>query len=186
MLNDGTAAQEYRNHEASREHVELAYERIMSQSFLSRQKKGFRAGRGKRGERVKYEIPPTFVEKVKDLFDASVTMATFARDMVAFVVFGAWSAGSFPLNNAPTILLSIWVTFRTVQKRTLRNPDGPYFANSPVFGAVLLTVVCMFISYVVSGAIAGVLPWHELGWPAMRVGPFFFGLLMGPLNIYLK
>jgi hypothetical protein len=178
--------QEYRSHEASREHVELAYEKIVSQSFRARQKKGYRASRGKRGERVKYEIPPTRLERLTGLVDPSVTLSSGLRDIVFFLVIGVWMSFVYPLHAAPTMLLFGYAVFRTTSKRLIRNPDGPYFGNSAVFGAVLLTVICMLIAFGLGGCIAGALQASGVSSAATQIGPFLNAVFLGVLNIFLK
>ena len=166
--------------------MELAYEKIVSQSFRARQKKGFRPGRSKRGERVKYEIPPSRLQKMKQIFDPSVTLASGARDMAMFVVIALWLAIAQPLTGAPMLLLFGYSVFRLVKKRKLRTPDGPWFGNSPVFGAVFQTIGCMAFAYFCGVSIANVVPWYEFGILTEQAKFFCFAVLCGPLNMFLK
>ena len=180
--------QEYAEHEKSREHVELAYERIVSSSFRARQKKGYRPGRGKRGERSSYEVPPTLLQKlITRRIDRGNTLATIARDMAVWVVLGVWLAASHPFEGAPNILCGGFAIFRLTKKRTLRNPDGPWFGNSPVFGALFQTAICWVLALAfISTPIARYLPWHELGLIDVRVQKFVFAVSLGLFNIFLR
>lgn len=178
--------QEYREHEASREHVELAYERIVNESFKARQRKGYRPGRGKRGEREAYELPPTILERFTGMLDKGVTAADAAKDMVVYIALALWAGFAYPLNAAPTMLLFVYAVFRTTKKRTRRKPDGPYFGGSAVFGAVLANLVFMFLAFSTAGVIANALPWWRIDLTTPQVAIFFSSVLTGPLNIWFR
>jgi hypothetical protein len=178
--------QEYREHEASREKVELAYERIVNESFRMRKRKGYRPSRGKRGEKVAFELPPTWSERVLDLVDKGVTAADAARDMLIFTALGVWAAFAFPINAAPTMFTLLFAVFRTTNKRTRRNPEGPFFGGSAVFGAVFTNLLFMFITFVLGNLISVSLPVHELNVLPQQVSPFISTFLLGPFNIWIR
>ena len=178
--------QEYRAHEASREHVELAYERIVNESFKARQRKGYRPGRGKRGERTAYEMPPTLVERFTRLVDMGVTAADAAKNMVVYTALALWGGFAYPLNAAPTMLLFAFAVFRTTQKRTRRKPDGPFFGGSAVFGSVLANALFMFLAYSAGAVIANAFPWWRVDLNTPQVAVFFASVLVGPMNIWFR
>jgi Protein CHAPERONE-LIKE PROTEIN OF POR1-like len=179
-------AQEYREHEASREHIELAYESIVNQSFRARRKRGFRPSRGKRGERVRYEVPPGIWGRVKDLIDPSVTLASASRDLVMYAAVGLWSALTIPVNEAALIITFGYAVFRTTNKRKIRNPEGPYFGDSPVFGAVALNVVCMLAAINAATQTAALVPFWMWNINPARASAFLSAAFMCPLNMFLK
>lgn len=179
-------AQEYREHEASREHIELAYEQIVAQSFRDRRKKGFRPSRGKRGERVRYEVPPGWLGRLRGLVDPSVTVASAARDLVMFCAVALWSSLVIPANAAAVAIGFGYAVFRTTSKRKIRNPDGPYFADSPVYGALLLNVIGMLVTMVVAGELARVVPFWSWNINPERADAFLRLALLCPFNIFLK
>lgn len=178
--------QMYQGHERSREHIELAFERIMRLSFQSRQKKGFRAGRGKRGERARHEEAPTAASRLRALLDPSVTVAVAVRECVSFVAIGLWSAFTAPVNTAAVLVAFGYATFRSTSRRKIRNPDGPYFGDSPVFGAVLKVVLCMLAANLIGGALAVALPWPRYGVLPDQVTAFCLVAFLGPLNLMFK
>lgn len=176
----------YHGHERSREHIELAFERIMRQSFQSRQKKGFRAGRGKRGERTRVEEAPTAASRLRGLFDPSITAAVAVRECVAFAAIGLWSAFTAPVNTAAVLVAFGYAAFRSTSRRKIRNPDGPYFGDSPVFGAVLKVVLCMLTANLLGGGLAVMFPWARYGILPDQVTAFCLVAFLGPLNLVLK
>jgi Protein CHAPERONE-LIKE PROTEIN OF POR1-like len=178
--------QEYREHEASREHIELAYEQIVNQSFRARRKQGFRPSRGKRGERTRYEVPPGILGKIKGLVDPSVTLASAARDLFMFCAIALWSAATIGRNNASLVIAFGYAVFRTMTKRKIRNPDGPYFGDSPVFGALVLNVACMVVAMVAANQISAVVPFWMWNINPDRASAFLFIVFLCPLNMFLK
>lgn len=178
--------QEYAEHERSREHVEAAYEKIVSQSFKARQKKGYRPGRGKRGDRVAFEIPPSRLQRLLSCVERGTTLASFARDYLVYIVLGIWNMMSFPLNSAPLLIMCGWAVFKLTRKRQIRNPEGPYFGESPVFGAVFQTALSLLAAFVIAQWVAPVLPWHEAGLIDVQGQQLLQALFLGLLNIFLK
>jgi hypothetical protein len=178
--------QEYQEHEASREKVELAYERIVNESFRRRQRKGYRPGRGKRGGKVAFDVPPTWSERLVGIVDKGVTAADAARDMLVFGALGVWAAFAFPFNAAPMMLTLLFAVFRTTNKRTRRNPEGPFFGGSAVFGAVLTNLLFIFVTFVLGNLLASSLPVHELNVLPEQVSPFLSTFLLGPFNVWSK
>lgn len=158
----------------------------MRASFQSRQKKGFRAGRGRRGERTRVEEAPTPLSRLRGLLNPSITAAVAARDCVSFAAIGLWSAFTTPVNTASVLVAFGYAAFLSTTRRKIRNPDGPYFGDSPVFGAVLKVVLCMLAANLIGGALAVVVPWARYGVMPDHITAFCLVALLGPLNLLFK
>lgn len=179
--------QEYQEHERSREHVEAAFERIVSQSFQERQKKGFRPARLRSGKAPPPPPPPpTVFSRLKSLLDPSVTLASAARDTLMFTALALWSGFTVPVNTAATLVAFGYATFRTTMARKIRNPDGPYFGDSPVFGAVLKVVLLFVATNCIAGGVSAVVPWPSFGIEPEQANAFMVLALLGPLNVALR
>lgn len=179
--------QEYHEHERSREHIEAAFERIVSQSFRERQKKGFRPSRLRSGKAPPPPPPPpTVLSRLKNLLDPSMTLSNAARDTLMFAALALWSAFTVPVNTASTLVAFGYATYRSTTARKIRNPEGPYFGDSPVFGAVLKVVLLFVTTNCIAGAVSAVVPWPSFGVDPEQANAFMVLALLGPLNVALR
>lgn len=178
--------QEFQAHEASREHIEAAYERIVSSSFKNRRKQGFRPGRTKRGKQVDFEAPPTLAERLKAAIDPTATLVTLVNESVIFGLLGVWSAATIPLNVLPTMLTFAVSVWKMLSKRNMRNPEGPHFMGSAAWGALLVGVLGMAVSLFFSVALRMYFPFWRFGIPEERAAAFLVSFFMCPITVFLK
>lgn len=177
--------EEYRWHEPSREAIELAFEAIMQERLEARNKLGYRPPRtGKRGEAAGYRPAPTFMRRVEDLFDPTITFRTLINEGVIFIGIAMWAltAGdmSFPMGAAVTYSI-----YKFLSKRTKVNPDGPFFMNNPIVGAVFATAVSLAISFGVT-TVATVPLMKYIEGSSQQVSCFLITLMLGSFSVYLK
>ena len=178
--------QMYSWHERSREHIEWAYEKVVNHSLKMRKKAGFRPSRLKRGERVNFEIEPTWWQRFLDIRDKSQTKATFARQFTGILVAAIWLYAAAPVYQAPLMILTLYCIWRWQHKRRLRSPEGPFMFDSAVLGAVFTTALAMAASWLAANVLTQTLPWFEMGIEPEQVIWFMFAIFTGLLNIFVK
>ncbi|KAL0041566.1 hypothetical protein WJX79_007563 [Trebouxia sp. C0005] len=145
--------EEFKAHGRSREAIEMAFDAILKQKMKVRHKYGFKPP--KSGRRSDVEGDPTrknLWQKFRDLLEPSVAGPTIVNDGSIFLALGIWSAWQ-SASSDPTLPLGAAIcfcTYRLFDKRRKRNPEGPYWGNSPVWGALGATV----LGLVVGGLVA--------------------------------
>jgi ATP-dependent HslUV protease ATP-binding subunit HslU len=87
---------------------------------------------------------------------------------------------SFPLAST-----FIYCVYQFQQKRVRRNPEGPFFLNSPMLGAVISTLCCLAIGCGVMTVLKVPLA-AVIGQSARQVGAFITIAVIGLLGIWLK
>ena len=122
----------------------------------------------------------------RQLIDPSVTLANAARDTLMFTALALWSAFTVPVNTASTLVAFGYATYRSTMARKLRNPEGPYFGDSPVFGAVLKVVLLFVATNCLAGAVSAIVPWPRFGIDPESANAFMVLGFLGPLNVALR
>lgn len=178
---------EYSWHEPSRESIVLSFDSIIQDKLKYRSKVGYRAPRGSRGGRWTPDPrpPPSFLRRIENLFDPTVTFRTFINEGIIFIFLALWvlcSSGdqSFPI--AGSIAYSV---YKFLSKRTKANPQGPFLGGNPVIGAILSTIG----SLAFSGALMTIAtaPLRSVIEGSVgQVGGFIMVLTLGALSVYLK
>lgn len=177
---------EYKWHEPSRESIELAFDYVINDKLKFRNQTGFRAARG-RGGRLNPapRPPPSLMRRIEDLFDPTVTLRTFINEGVVFFFLAAWvlcSTGdpSFPLAGAVA-----YSVHKFLSKRTKANPQGPFLGGNPVIGAILSTVACLALSFLLAAVSTAPLRSFIEG-SVRQVGGFLMVMALGAFSVYLK
>lgn len=153
-------SEQYKQHEPSRESIELAFDTILKSKMKIRHKYGFQPP--KTGKRSDVDAAPkvSIWQRIKDVFEPSVPGVTLVNDgsiFVALALWAAWQAAS----SDPTLPLGAAVCFcawKLYDKRNKRNPDGPYWGGSPIWGALLTTILALVVGGFVSYLLAQYLP----------------------------
>ena len=97
-------SQTYRDHEASREAIEDAFDRVLSEHMKKRKKFGFRAAKlGRRTGALQDDVPnKSLVQRFLELFEPSVPMTTIVNDGVIYLLLSFWAAGTQYATQDPT------------------------------------------------------------------------------------
>lgn len=160
---------QYRWHEASRESIELAYEKILNEKMRVRHRLGFRPPkRGKKTD-VEGDVPPETVwERVKGAMEPSIAMVTVVNEGVIYLALAIWAAiqSSAADPILPMGLALGYSTYKLFQKRNSRNPDGPYLGNSPIFGALLQSITACMVGAMVGWVVSTYVPFPPFINPA--------------------
>lgn len=180
--------EQYKQHEPSRESIELAFDSILQTSIKFRHKFGFKPP--KTGRRTDASGDPekiSIIGKVKEAFEPSVPSVTIVNDgsiFLALALWASWQAGS----SDPTLPLGAALCFcawKLYDKRNKRNPDGPYWGNSPIWGALLSTVLSLIAGGLLSYVLAQILPLPpKISIDAM--GLFVITMSLGFTCLFLK
>jgi len=179
--------EQYKQHEPSRESIELAFDTILTTKMKVRHKHGFQPPKtGKRSD-AQGELKVSIWQKIKDAFEPNVSSVTMVNDgsiFLALALWAAWQAAS----SDPTLPLGAAVCFcawKLYDKRNKRNPDGPYWGNSPIWGALLNTMLALAFGGVVSYLLAQFVPLPaKISIDAM--GLFVITMTLGFACIFLK
>ena len=81
-------------------------------------------------------------EWVRSRLEPSVPSTTLVNDGSIFAALGVWAAVQIQAAD-PTLPLGAALAFcawRLLDKRKNRNPDGPFWGGSPIWGALATTV----------------------------------------------
>lgn len=70
-------------------------------------------------------------------------------------------------------------------KRQKKNPDGPFFGGSPIWGALGTTAIGFVIASIVAILFIPALPWPE-NFPSDGVGACLAILVIGFVSIFVK
>jgi hypothetical protein len=153
--------EQYKGHEPSRESIELAFDSILQSSIKFRHKYGFKPPKTGRRSDVSGDAEKiSIIQRIKDAFEPNVSSVTLVNDgsiFLALALWAAWQAAS----SDPTLPLGAAVCFcawKLYDKRNKRNPDGPYWGNSPIWGALLTTIGALIAGGLLSYVLAQVLP----------------------------
>lgn len=179
---------QYRQHEPSKESIELAFDDILQEKMKVRHRFGFRPPqRGKRGE-VQGDAPRLSLwQQIRGKFESSVPGTTLVNDGSIFVALGIWAAWQ-AASSDPTLPIGAAICFcawKLYDKRSKRDPDGPHIGGSPIWGALGSTLLALIVGGVVSYALVHVLPVPpRLSGEA--VGLFLISICLGAACIFLK
>lgn len=180
--------EQYRDHDPSREAVELALDAILTERYKVRHRDGFRPPRrGRKGEAEGDAPTLSPWQRLRGAFEPSVPVTTLVNDGSIFAALGAW-AGWQAASSDPTLPMGAAIAFcawKLYDKRNKRNPDGPYWGGSPIWGALLNTVAGLLIGGVLSFTLAQVLP-LPARLSAEGVGLFLMIICLGFTALYLK
>jgi hypothetical protein len=180
--------EQYKQHEPSRESIELAFDSILQSSIKFRHKYGFRPPKtGRRTDAAGDPEKVSIMQRIKEAFEPNVSSATLVNDgsiFGALALWAAWQAGS----SDPTLPLGAAICFcawKLYDKRNKRNPEGPFWGNSPIWGALLSTVFSLIAGGLLSYALAQVLPLPpKISIDAM--GLFVITMTLGFTCLFLK
>ena len=152
--------EQYRSHDASRESIELALDAILQEKMKSRHKYGFQPPqRGKKGE-AEGERKVSLWQQFKQLFEPSVPVTTLVNDGSIFFALGLWAAWQ-AASSDPTLPIGGAICFcawKLYDKRLKRNPDGPHWGGSPIWGALLMTIAILIVSALISFPVTNFMP----------------------------
>eukprot|EP00890_Picochlorum_soloecismus_P000935 jgi/Picsp_1/1842/NSC_05309-R1_protein len=179
--------EQYKQHEPSRESIELAFDTILKTKMKVRHKYGFQPPKtGKRSD-AQGELKVSIWQRIKDAFEPNVSSVTLVNDggiFLALALWAAWQAAS----SDPTLPLGAAVCFcawKLYDKRNKRNPDGPYWGNSPIWGALFNTILALALGGAVSYLLAQFVPLPpKISIDAM--GLFVITMTLGCACIFLK
>lgn len=151
-------SERHRGHAPSREAIERAFDALLQEHLAGRRSGGFQPpstgrrtdARGAGGAPGGRRAAPTGLgarigRKFASLWDPTVTTRTVINEGSVFAALALWAlfAGeqSFPLAAA-----GVYCVYQFQAKRVRRDPDGPFFVNSPTAGAVLSTACCLALA----------------------------------------
>lgn len=103
--------EQYKEHEPSRESIELAFDSILQSSIKFRNKYGFRPPKtGRRSDVSGDAEKVSIVQRVKDLFEPSVSSVTLVNEGSIFLGLALWAAWQ-AASSDPTLPLGGAVAF---------------------------------------------------------------------------
>lgn len=180
--------EQYKQHEPSRESIELAFDSILQSSIKFRHKYGFKPPKtGRRTDAAGDPEKVSIFQRIREAFEPSVSSVTLVNDgsiFVALALWAAWQAGS----SDPTLPLGAAICFcawKLYDKRNKRNPDGPYWGNSPIWGALVSTVLALMVGGLLSYGLAQFIPLPpKVSIDAM--GLFVITMTLGFACLFLK
>lgn len=179
--------EQYRQHEPSREAIELAFEKVLSEHMKRRQKGGFRPPqRGKRGE-VRGDAPKLSLwQQIREKFEPSVPSTTLVNDGTVFVALGLWAAWQ-SASSDPTLPLGAAICYcgyKLYEKRQRRmgtaDPE-----KTPLWGALGSTVLALLLGGVLSYLLVSALPLPPRI-TSEGLGSFLITMSLGFAAIFLK
>eukprot|EP01024_Parvocaulis_polyphysoides_P061166 TRINITY_DN6749_c0_g3_i1.p2 TRINITY_DN6749_c0_g3~~TRINITY_DN6749_c0_g3_i1.p2 ORF type:complete len:297 (-),score=41.94 TRINITY_DN6749_c0_g3_i1:574-1416(-) len=176
---------QYKPHEASREKIEWAFDKILSEKYSERHKLGFRPPRrGKKGEAVAQK-KRNLVERFKDLLEPDVPTSTLINEGIIYIVLATWAAIQVKDPTLPLLGGFIYCTYKLFQKRQRRNPDGPFLGGSPLFGALGAAMLSLILGGLfIGGLIPAIIPKAML--PPLSAVNFFLVSCLGIVAIFFK
>lgn len=162
---------------------------MLEECIQKRKKYGFQPVKlAKRGGPVAEPPRQSIFQKVRNVFETSVPLTTIVNDGVIFLLMSFWAAGTQYATSDPTgpfvvaLGFSVW---RLFDKRQKRNPDGPYLGDSPIWGALITTIVAFILASVVSDLVIPLFPWKQ-GFPFDALGSGIVILTIGLTAIFVK
>lgn len=178
----------YKHHEASREAIEWAFDSVLNDKMKSRQKYGFRPPKTGRKTDVEGDPKQGFLETLKGFIEPSVPKTTIVNEGFIYFMLACWAAGTQHATGDPTapfVLAMGFCCWRMFDKRNKRNPDGPYFGNSPIWGAVGTALLGFIFALVTANSIVSIIP-LPAKFSAGAVGAFLAMLVVGCTSIFIR
>jgi ATP-dependent HslUV protease ATP-binding subunit HslU len=178
----------YKHHEASREKIEWAFEKILKASFKNREKFGFQPPKTGRKTDVRgAQLAPTLVERVKDALEPDVSLATCVNDGSIFLALGLWAAWQVGTTDPtfPMALTLVYTGYKFFTKRKNRNPDGPFLGGSPLWPALGMTVLAFLLGSLVSITAIRLIP-LPASLPPDGVALFIVCTLVGLFTLFFR
>lgn len=176
--------EQYKWHEPSKEAIELAFDDILQERIRARQKLGFRPPKTGRRTDLVGETRVSLWQQFVSIFDPTITTRTLVNEALVFGAFAVWALfsadQSFPLAAAFG-----YSVYKFQDKRTKRNPDGPFFGGNAIVGALLATVANLAIACAAMAVVTNPLA-SLMGSTARQVGAFLVVMVTGVLNVYVK
>ena len=152
---------QYRQHEPSRESIELAFDDILQAKMKARHRFGFQPPkRGKYGEAAGDAPRLSIWQQIRSKFEPNVPSTTLVNDGSIFVALGLWAAWQ-AASSDPTLPLGAAICFcawKLYDKRSKRDPDGPHMGGSPIWGALLSTILALVVGGLVSYVVVQAVP----------------------------
>lgn len=180
--------EQYRDHEPSRESIELALDSILQERMKVRHRDGFRPPqRGKRSDVTGDAPKQSLWQRVRSYFEPSVPSTTLVNDGSVFLALGIWAAWTAAASD-PTLPLGACLAFaawKIYDKRSKRSPDGPFWGGNAMWGALAATVASLVIGSILSYALVNVVPLPPR-LASEAVGFFLIVMGVGFTAIFLK
>lgn len=185
--------EQYRNHEQSREAIEMAFDSLLKEKMRRRKKYGFRPPKTGRKtdldpEDYDYWSLEGTIEWIRSILEPSVPSTTIINDGFIYTMLACWAAGTQNATGDPTAPFVVSLSFcvwRVFDKRTKRNPEGPYFGNSAIWGSIA-TVLCGFVfALLVTNVFIPLLPLPRK-FSQDVFGAFVATMLVGCTSIFIK
>ena len=180
--------EQYREHEASREAIELAFDDILQEKMKVRHRFGFRPPqRGKRGEATGNGPRLSIWQQIRSRFESFVPLSTIVNDGSIFLALGLWAAWQASSSD-PTLPIGAAICFcawKLYDKRNKRDPDGPHWGGSPVWGALVSTIASLIFGGALSFILVQALPLPPRV-SGEAVGLLLITLTLGFFSIFLK
>lgn len=136
-------------------------------------------------------LPPTqrvsLWQRVRSAVEPSVPVSTLVNDGTVFLVLAVW-AGWQSLAAEPTLPLCgalAYAVWKLYDKRTRRDPDGPFFGGNAIWGALAAGMAGLVLGgFAVFGAVRFMPIPASVGTGA----PFAFllVLLLGVIALYIR
>jgi len=140
--------EQYKWHEASRESIEMSFEKILALKMADRHKHGFRPPSTGRKSDVQGEAEPTNLgDRVKEALEPDLPLATIVNEGVIYLALAIW-AGVQSVAADPILPLGLgfgFAAYKIFDKRNKRNPDA---STSPLWGALGMAVFGIFLGFV--------------------------------------
>lgn len=179
---------QYREHEPSRECIEVAFDDILQEKMKVRHKFGFRPPqRGKRGDAAGDSPRLSIWQQIRSKFESYVPGSTIVNDGSIFLALGLWAAWQ-AASSDPTLPVGAAICFcawKLYDKRNKRDPDGPHWGGSPIWGALVATIGAVVVGGVVSYALVQFLPLPPRV-SGEALGLLLITLVLGFTCIFLK
>jgi len=152
--------EQFAAHAPSVEAVEQAYEVILKENMKYRKKFGFQPPSMGRKTDMRAQKRITVVQWIKSKIEPSVPSTTVVNDGSIFLVLAIW-AGLVASTADPALPLGgalVYCIWRLFSKRKARSPEGPYWGNSPVWGALFTALLGLFAGSALSFVLVSVVP----------------------------
>ncbi|KAL6770751.1 CGL73 [Auxenochlorella protothecoides x Auxenochlorella symbiontica] len=177
----------HKHHAPSRESIELALDSILTERMKWRHKHGFQPPQRGRKTDALGEERVSLWQRVRSAVEPSVPVSTLVNDGTVFLVLAVW-AGWQSLAAEPTLPLCgalAYAVWKLYDKRTRRDPDGPFFGGNAIWGALAAGMAGLVLGgFAVFGAVRFMPIPASVGTGA----PFAFllVLLLGVIALYIR
>jgi ATP-dependent HslUV protease ATP-binding subunit HslU len=184
-------SERHRGHAPSREAIELAFDALLQAHLADRARRGFAppAAPGRRGAAAPRRAPPAGLAAVaarfRALWDPTVTARTVVNEGSVFAALAVWAlfAGE---QSFPTVAAVAYCIYQFKAKRVKRDPEGPFFVNSPMAGAVLSSACCLAVAVGAGTVLAPALQVLVQSAQEQQARTFVAIATLGALGIALK